>query len=359
MSIDRNERLIGESSELLEVQEHVSQIAPLDKPVLIIGERGTGKELIASRVHYLSERWGQPFLKLNCAAISESLIDSELFGHESGSFSGASRQHKGLFERADGGTLFLDELAATSVQVQEKILRVIEYGEFTRLGGDKVVQTDVRLVAATNGDLPGLVAKKEFRADLLDRLAFDVITLPPLRARLDDIPILAEFFALSMIKELKREYFPGFSKRAMQSLLRYQWPGNIRELKNVVERAVYRSREPDDAIDSIIFDPFESPYRIAADGDSLSAAANTTVSAAKDSIAKDSAGANSHPPPSLDLWHDYNTSDLDVKTYVENIEIALLKQALSVCQHNQKNTAQRLGLSYHQLRACLRKYKIS
>ncbi|MFT7091787.1 MAG: psp operon transcriptional activator, partial [Candidatus Azotimanducaceae bacterium] len=255
------ERLIGESPAFLEVLELASQAAPLSKPVLIVGERGTGKELIAARLHYLSQRWDQEFLKMNCAAISDTLLETELFGHDAGAFTGAQKMHLGRFERADKGTLFLDELATTSPLVQEKLLRVIEYGEFERVGGSKTLVTDVRLIAATNEDLPGLAKRGKFREDLLDRLAFDVITLPPLRARPEDIMILAEHFAVAMAIDLGREYFPGFTPSARKVLRSYNWPGNIRELKNVVERSVYRSLNLDEPVDLISLNPFESPYR--------------------------------------------------------------------------------------------------
>ncbi|MGL4713017.1 MAG: phage shock protein operon transcriptional activator, partial [Shewanella sp.] len=237
----QQDNLIGQSNALLEVLEHVSQIAPLSKPVLIIGERGTGKELIAERLHYLSKRWDQSFIKLNCSSLSENLLESELFGHESGAFTGAKGKHEGRFERADGGTLFLDELANTSGLIQEKLLRVIEYGEFERVGGSKTVQADVRLICAANEDLPSLAEAGEFRADLLDRLAFDVITLPPLRCRPEDIMTLAEYFAIGMARQLKLQLFSGFSAHAIEQLMTHDWPGNIRELKNVVERSVYRN----------------------------------------------------------------------------------------------------------------------
>lgn len=343
MSADRTDRMIGESSRILEVQEQVSRIAPLNKPVLIVGERGTGKELVAARVHFLSERWGQPFLKLNCAAISESLLDSELFGHEAGAFSGATKQHKGYFERADGGTLFLDELATTSPQVQEKILRVIEYGELTRLGGDRLLEVDVRLVAATNGDLPALAAEEKFRSDLLDRLAFDVITVPPLRERREDIPLLAEFFALGMVKEMRREYFPGFTARAAAALRDYDWPGNVRELKNVVERAVYRSPAADDPIDRIIFDPFDSPFR---------PVARPAGSVSPQNDRPDDARADP------DLLQAFLAADRDFKSHIRHQEIALIEKAYARCQYNQRKTADFLGLTYDQLRGYLRKYGI-
>ncbi len=344
MNPDHSDRMIGESSSFLAVQEQVSRLARLNKPALIVGERGTGKELIAARVHYLSERWEQVFLKVNCAAISESLIESELFGHEPGSFSGATRLHRGYFERAHGGTLFLDELATTSPGVQEKLLRLIEYGELIRLGGDEVIEVDVRLVAATNRDLPEMASNNKFRSDLLDRLAFDVITLPPLRCREEDIPLLAEFFALRMVKELQREYFPGFSAYAEQSLKNYSWPGNVRELKNVVERAVYRCDGLDEIIDEIIFDPFESPYRVS------SAAGSKNYSI--DQEAEYSGDASARPRATADR----QVSDL--KQYIHSIEIKLIRETYKRCQFNQRKTADKLGLTYHQLRGYMRKHSL-
>ena len=254
------DRMIGESAAFLQALDDVSAVAPLDKPVLIVGERGTGKELIAARLHYLSNRWDAEFLKMNCAAISDSLLEDELFGHDAGAFTGAARAHQGRFERANEGTLFLDELATTSGLVQEKILRVIEYGEFERLGGSRTLRVDVRIIAATNADLPGLADAGKFRRDLLDRLAFDVITLPPLRERGDDILLLADYFAINMATELGREYFPGFADAAIRQMTAHDWPGNLRELKNVVERAVYRT-EADTKVKEIVLDPFDSPYR--------------------------------------------------------------------------------------------------
>ena len=340
MSENHNNRMIGESSNFLSVQEQVSRLAPLNKPALIIGERGTGKELVAARVHYLSERWGQAYLKVNCAAISESLIESELFGHELGAFSGAIRLHRGYFERAHGGTLFLDELATTSPRVQEKLLRLIEYGELIRVGGDKVIEVDVRLVAASNSDLPGLARKNRFRSDLLDRLAFDVITLPPLRFREEDILLLADYFAVRMVKELDREYFPGFSADAAESMREYSWPGNVRELKNVVERAVYRSENPDDPIDQIIYDPFESPYRVLAHADSISTDDDMKVGPGPDSLTL--------PVPQI----------RDLKQYIHLMEIKIIHETWESCQFNQRKTAEKLGLTYHQLRAYKRKHSL-
>ena len=352
------DNLIGEANSFLAVLEQVSQIAPLTKPVLIIGERGTGKELIAARLHFLSERWEQSYVKLNCAALSESLLESELFGHEAGAFTGAQKRHEGRFERADQGTLFLDELANTSALVQEKILRVIEYGEFERVGGSKTVCTDVRLIAATNEDLPSLAERGEFRADLLDRLAFDVITLPPLRERREDIMVLAEHFAIQMARELQFELFSGFTERAKKALLDYHWPGNIRELKNVVERSVYRLGSGAVPLDHIIIDPFASPWRPKAAAHRSKITANT----GRDSISEVShnaaENAAENATDSAATTVDFSKGPIEFKDAVANFETEVLQQALSHAQFNQKKTAEMLGLTYHQLRGYLKKYSL-
>ena len=266
--------------------------------MLIVGERGTGKELIAERLHFLSNRSEDAFLKMNCAAISEALLESELFGHEAGAFTGATKTHRGRFERADGGTLFLDELANTSPLVQEKLLRVIEYGEYERVGGNRTQRTDVRLVAATNEDLPRLAEAGKFRADLLDRLAFDVITLPPLRERRTDILLLAERFAINMARDLGRAMFPGFSRAAQERLLAHGWPGNVRELKNVVERCVYRA-DADSVVHEITLDPFDSPYRPATDGRPQTAASRANAGLAVQSKGGGAGFRDRRHPPRL------------------------------------------------------------
>ncbi|MPY21452.1 phage shock protein operon transcriptional activator [Shewanella psychropiezotolerans] len=347
----QQDNLIGQSNALLEVLEHVSQIAPLSKPVLIIGERGTGKELIAERLHFLSTRWDQSFIKLNCSSLSENLLESELFGHDAGAFTGANKKHEGRFERADGGSLFLDELANTSGLIQEKLLRVIEYGEFERVGGSKTVRTDVRLICAANEDLPTLAEAGEFRADLLDRLAFDVITLPPLRHRQEDIMTLAEYFAIGMARQLKHELFPGFNPRAIQQLMDHNWPGNIRELKNVVERSVYRNPDTETPITNIVVDPFASPYRPTTrvkTRERQHLASNQAPVASSDAVSSDSA----------ELSCDQITFPIDFKEHCESLEVSLLKQALEAGQFNQKKTAELLNLSYHQLRGILKKYNL-
>jgi len=330
--------MIGESACFLEMQEHISLVAPLDKPLLIVGERGTGKELVAARLHFLSKRWQHNFLKINCAAMNEALLESQLFGHEAGAFTGATKLRKGLFERADGGTLFLDELANAAMPVQEKILRVIEYGEFERLGGNDTISVNIRILAATNEDLPDLARQNKFREDLLDRLAFDVVTLPPLRERAEDILVLAEHFAVGMVKEIGGEYFAGFSSKVSKALVNYSWPGNIRELKNVIERAVYQNGVGE--ITQLVFNPFESPYRL-----------NRTARANSEEADKSNA-VNSLVP---DLS---NAESFDFKNEVQQFEINLLKQALEQNQFNQKKAAEFLDLSYHQLRGYLRKYDL-
>ena len=326
------QQIIGEAPAFLEMLEHVSHAAPLDKPVLVVGERGTGKELIASRLHYLSDRWEQPLVKVNCAAVTEGILESELFGHEAGAFTGAARTHIGHFERADGGTLVLDELATISLRMQEKILRVIEYGELQRVGGNETLRVDVRIVGSTNADLQALSAEGKFRDDLLDRLAFDVITLPPLRERLEDVMPLAYAFAINMASELKRSYFPGFSPRASSALLRHNWPGNVRELKYAIERSVYRSDDPDRPIVKIAFDPFDSPFKLADAPQDKS-----PVSAAK-------------RPPLLPA---------DLKQRLRDTERDFLHAALERSRFNQRMAADLLGLSYHQFRGKLRKHEIA
>ena len=317
------DNLLGEANSFIEVLEQVSRLAPLEKPVLIIGERGTGKELIANRLHFLSSRWQGPFISLNCAALNENLLDSELFGHEAGAFTGAQKRHPGRFERADGGTLFLDELATAPMLVQEKLLRVIEYGELERVGGSQPLQVNVRLVCATNADLPQRVSEGTFRADLLDRLAFDVVQLPPLRERQSDIMLMAEHFAIQMCRELKLLLFPGFTEHARETLQRYRWPGNIRELKNVVERSVYRHGSIEEPLDNIILDPFQRPVK-----------------------------------PEEKPVEKALSLPLDLRDFQQQQEKGLLQQALQQAHFNQKKAAALLGLTYHQLRALLKKHQL-
>jgi len=318
--------LIGESPAFQKMLAHVSALAPLNRPVLIIGERGTGKELIAHRLNFLSPRWNRPFLTLNCGALAESVLDSELFGHEAGAFTGAARRRASRFELADGGTMFLDEIGNATDAVQEKLLRLIEYGTFERVGGNDTVRVDVRIIAGTNIDLRTRAAEQKFRADLLDRLAFDVILLPPLRERAGDVMILSRYFAAKMTAELGRDVFAGFTPAAEATLNSYAWPGNIRELRNVVERSVYRTSDPRKPLSNLILDPF----------------GNTPPPEAPKPIS---------PKP--------QQPNEDFRTLVDDYEKQLLTAALAAARFNQKQAAAALGLGYHQLRNAMRKHKLS
>lgn len=327
MERNQSQRMIGESAALSDVFDQVSRVAPLNRPILVVGERGTGKELIAERLHYLSSRWEGPFLKVNCGAISEALLDADLFGYEPGAFTGANKVNKGRFERADEGSLFLDELGNMSAQLQEKLLRVIEYGEFERLGGQRTLKVNVRIIAATNEHLPAMAATGKFREDLLDRLAFDVITLPPLRSREDDIMRLAEHFAVSMSTELGWDVFPGFTQDIQAKLRQHPFYGNVRELKNIVERSVYRWGDSESEIAQLVIDPFESPWM----------------------------PESKHRQTSTTAQIDPN---LGFSEQVARYEVQLLKQALDQNDQHQGKAADALGLTYHQYRSQLRKHGI-
>jgi psp operon transcriptional activator len=333
--MDRENQFIGQSGVFLDCVERASRAAALNRPVLVIGERGTGKELVAERLHRLSPRWDGPLVTMNCAALTETLIEAELFGHEAGAFTGATKAREGRFEEADGGTLFLDELATLSAAAQERLLRAVEYGEVTRIGSNRPVRVDVRIVAATNVHLPSLVDQGKFRADLLDRLAFEVVTLPPLRARDGDVPVLAAHFGRRMASELGWAGWPGFSEDAEAGLLAHDWPGNVRELRNVVERAVYRWDHPDRPVNDIQFDPFASPW--------MPAEANAGVAASPEA----------RPHVSIER-HDATIGDF--RKAIAAHELSLLEAALTRHRHNQRATAKALNLSYDQLRHCLRRH---
>jgi len=341
--VERAEQFIGQSLAFLDAVERASRAAPLNRPVLVIGERGTGKELIAERLHHLSSRWAGPLIIMNCAALPENLIEAELFGHEAGSFTGAAKTRHGRFEEADGGTLFLDELGTLSMPAQDRLLRAVEYGEITRIGASKPISVDVRIVAATNASLPDQVDKGRFRADLLDRLSFEVITLPPLRAREGDVPLLAEHFGRRMSVELDWPNWPGFTSRAVGELEAFHWPGNVRELRNVIERAVYRHEDPERPIDEIIFDPFHSPWAPT----SVQAPHSPPIEVYAEETA---AAAAPHTQPSSAVD--------DFRGAVASYERSLLEDALARNRYNQRATASALGLSYDQLRHALKRHKL-
>ncbi len=338
---------IGQSPAFLDFQERLGRVAPIERPVLLVGERGTGKEMAARRVHYLSRRWEGPLVTLHCAALSPTLIESELFGHEPGAFTGARERRIGRFEAADGGTLFLDEISLIPMETQEKILRVVEYGRFERVGGSKVIEVDVRIVGATNADLSRAAERGRFKPDLLDRLSFEVLFLPPLRERRDDIVLLASHFAARMAHELGRESLPEFATEATDTLMDYAWPGNVRELKNVVERAVYRADGAE--ISSIDFNPFESPYE--------------TPGLAAEQQAASSEQPETQPVPDM---HQVPLSDLikalagrdglDLRAALADVEREAVELALSRNEYHQGRAAESLGLSYDQFRGLYRKY---
>ena len=331
--------LVGQAPAFLDLMEQVSRVAPLDRPVLVIGERGTGKELIAARLHYLSPRWDRPLVKLNAAALPETLLDSELFGHEAGAFTGAVRQRRGRFELADGGSLFLDEIASTSLAVQERLLRVVEYGAFERVGGSATVQVDVRLIGATNVDLPSEAAAGRFRHDLLDRLAFDVLTVPPLRARREDVPLLAEHFGRAMAHDLGWPAFPASAATPCDALLAHPWPGNVRELKNVVERAVYRAGSPGRAIPGSSSIP--SPRR-------------TGRRRRRPSRTFDE--GRGRPPETAIATRPTGGRRHRLPRGRRRVRAPAARTTLARNRHNQRAAAAELGLTYDQLRHQLRKH---
>lgn len=328
----RTKEALGQSDSFLAFQEELSRAAGVDRPVLLVGERGTGKELAAASLHYLSARWQEPLITLNCAALSSSLIESELFGHEKGAFTGAEQRRKGRFEAADGGTLFLDEISSIPLVTQEKILRVVEYGTFERVGSSDLVQVDVRIVGATNSDLVSLSHEGRFKEDLLDRLCFEVLFLPPLRERNGDIALLATHFAVAMAVELGRKEIPQFTEDAMDRLENYPWPGNVRELKNIVERAVFRSKTS--LIESIDFHPFKThPER----------GTHTAEAPA--------------PSPIRPDLHLEKVMDLPFDQAVEAFKISLIARALMSSRYSQQKAARALGLTYHKFRGIFRRHR--
>ncbi|WP_324750135.1 phage shock protein operon transcriptional activator [Sphingomonas sp. LY54] len=344
--MERTTQMVGQSSSFLDAVERASRAAPLDRPVLVIGERGTGKELVAERLHHLSSRWDGPLVVMNCAALPETLIEAELFGHEAGSFTGANKTRMGRFEEADGGTLFLDELATLSSPAQDRLLRAVEYGEVTRIGASKPIRVDVRIVAATNEHLPKLVDEGRFRADLLDRLSFEVVTLPPLRHRVSDIPVLADHFARRMAMELEWERWPGFSNAATNRLLTYDWPGNVRELRNVVERAVYRWEDPANPVDVVQFDPFESPWR-------------PLPTSPRMEVLPPLPDAGPETMPSVAHLSAFDPGNCaDFRLAIAEYEKAILSAALEKCRWNQRAAASALQLSYDQLRHALKRHQL-
>ncbi|MHC4915036.1 MAG: sigma-54-dependent transcriptional regulator [Planctomycetota bacterium] len=303
-------KIVGTSAQTADVIRRIERVAKVPRPVLIVGERGTGKEVAARAIHAAGEGPGRPIITVNCAAFTESLLESELFGHEKGSFTGADRRAQGKFEQAAGGTLFLDEIGNMSLPFQQKILRVVEYGVFTRVGGSEEIRTDARIIAATNADLEEKMRKGEFLRDLHDRLSFEVIRIPPLRERPEDIEVLARHFLEEFMKEIPALGGKQLADSAISALRRYDFPGNVRELKNIIERAAYRDV------------------------------------------------TNEITPEDIGLLpeHAAEPEGDGFEEMVENFRKRLVLDALNAAGGNGAAAARALGLSYHQFRYYLKKY---
>ena len=317
----RRWQIVGDSLAMQAVMTKIEKVAPVPRPVLVLGPRGTGKELVARAIHTLSPRASEPYITINCAAVAESLLESELFGHEEGAFTGATKQKEGKFELADGGTLFLDEIGNMSLEFQAKILRVLEYQRFERVAGSESIQVNVRVIAATNSDLKQAMAEGKFRADLYDRLAFEVVTLPALAQRLEDVPVLAAHFLARFRQEVAGITVREISAGAFDRFAQYDYPGNVRELKNIVERAAYTAQG--EVLTEADVDGALPPEAAAA------SAGNST-------------------------FDDDPRLPLDER--VDNYESWLCRDALERTRYKQKEAAALLGITYDQFRQRYRKY---
>jgi len=310
-------KMVGKSARFQEVLAQARQVAAIPRPCLICGERGTGKELLAAYIHHESDRREGPFITVNCAAITPTLLESEMFGYEKGAFTGATGDKMGRFEMADGGTLFLDEVANMPLDFQAKILRVIEYQRFERVQGTRTIEVDVRIIAATNADLEEIMREGTLRRDFYDRLAFETILVPPLRERPEDIQPLVEHFMQEIVKEVHGLQPKTVTREALAKLKSYPWPGNVRELKNAIERAVCFSAQEKIRPEDIYLSP---------------------------------------PWPGRPETEAYGG---DFKERVERFQRGLLVEALVKAKYNQKNAAALLGVSYDQFRHYYRKFGLS
>ena len=345
LSEHRFENIIGRSTKMKQIFSLLETVAPTDATILVRGETGTGKELIATAVHNLSKRASGPFIKLNCAAISETLLESELFGHEKGAFTDAKEMRKGRFEPADGGTLFLDEIGDITPALQVKLLRILQEQEFERVGGTKTVQTNVRLVAATNRNLEEMVKKGEFREDLFYRLNVIPVYLPPLRERYEDVALLIEHYLKKFTKEHKKKMH--FAKPALELLLDYPWPGNIRELQNTMERIVLIC--PEGEIEPGMLNhvmPFNY-QKLYMDESPAPAAPEPTVVRV--------------PPPSPPVGTESEVGSDGApltKEHLQEMEKEAIIQALIENRGIQTKAAKQLGMTARQIGYKIRKYNI-
>lgn len=308
----RRYTMVGECAAFLETIEQAKRVANIPRAVLIRGERGTGKELIAALIHYHSDRSDQPFVTVNCAAFHGNLLESEMFGHEKGAFTGADKRKTGRFELAHGGTLFLDEVGNMPMDFQEKILRVIEYQKFERVAGTDTISVDVRVVAATNADLESMMKEGTFRPDLYDRLSFKELRLPPLRERSEDVPLLVEYFRNQLAEEIPWVAQRTFTDEAVQALQNHAWPGNVRQLKNVVERLLCADDSPKVEGAEVALEIGDNAQEVA---------------------------------------HGFQDK-------VAQLELQLILDALRTSSGNQRGAAEELGLTYDQFRHLYKKYKI-
>ncbi len=309
-SIQSRLKILGESPQIKEMMRHIQRVAVVPRPVMIVGERGTGKELIARAIHFAGGSASRPIVTVNCAAFNDALLESELFGHEKGSFTGADSTRRGKFEQADGGTLFLDEIGNMSLSFQEKILRVVEYGTYSRVGGMVEMKSSARIITATNRDLREGIRQGKFLADLYDRLTFETIEVPPLRERTGDIEVLARYYLDRFARETSAYAGKTFSREAMAALNSYRYPGNVRELKNIVERAACRCTSNE--------------------------------------ISPDDLGLSAQE----DLLGAGGSFSEKMRSYAQRLLAESLKQAGG----NQAQAARTLGLPYHRFRYYRRKY---
>ena len=312
------QNIIGRSEPMVRLLETVGQVAPSEATVLITGESGTGKELIAGAIHFNSPRKDRPFVKMNCAAVTETLLESELFGHEKGAFTGAHRRKEGRFLQSDKGSLFLDEVSEMSLSMQVKLLRVLQDREITRVGGEEVFRVDVRIIAATNKDLIQETEAGRFREDLYYRLNVVTLNVPPLRERKEDIPLLAQSF-LEMFAKTNNKQIKGFTPQAMDQLLKYGWPGNVRELMNSIERGVVLSR-------SEYLDRQDLP------------------------LVTKRGGSDDEQPPV--------THEIPADVPLEEVEKATILKTLEASSGNKSEAARRLGITRRTLHKKLKKYGV-